>query len=55
MAQRLLSGIGKLGLGLAVAGGVVQTALYNGIYLDVPFRSEHDEQIFLVCINSIYD
>ncbi|XP_046376668.1 prohibitin 1-like [Haliotis rufescens] len=29
MAQRLLSGIGKLGLGLAVAGGVVQTALFN--------------------------
>ncbi|XP_067686082.1 prohibitin 1-like [Haliotis asinina] len=29
MAQRLFSNIGKLGLGLAVAGGVVQTALFN--------------------------
>jgi hypothetical protein len=30
MAQRLFSGLGKLGVGIAVVGGVVQSALYNG-------------------------
>jgi hypothetical protein len=30
MASRLFSALGKLGIGLAVAGGVVNTALYNG-------------------------
>ena len=30
MAQRLFSSFGKLGIGLAVVGGVVQSALYNG-------------------------
>jgi len=30
MAQRLFSSVGKLGIGLAVVGGVVQSALYNG-------------------------
>lgn len=29
-AQKLLSKLGQLGVGLAVAGGVAQTALYNG-------------------------
>lgn len=29
MASRLFSALGKLGIGLAVAGGVVNTALYN--------------------------
>lgn len=33
MSQRLFSTIGKLGIGLAVTGGVVQTALYNGIFV----------------------
>ena len=30
MAQRLFSSVGKVGIGLAVVGGVVQSALYNG-------------------------
>lgn len=30
MASRLFSALGKIGIGLAVAGGVVNTALYNG-------------------------
>lgn len=30
MAQAVLNRIGQLGLGLAVAGGVVNQALYNG-------------------------
>ena len=30
MAAKLLNTIGKLGIGLAVAGGVVNSALYNG-------------------------
>ena len=30
MAGRLFSAIGKLGIGLAVAGSVANTALYNG-------------------------
>ena len=30
MAARLFNAIGKVGIGLAVAGGVVQSALYNG-------------------------
>lgn len=32
MATRLLNTIGKIGLGIAVVGGVAQTALYNGEY-----------------------
>jgi hypothetical protein len=32
MATRLLNTIGKIGLGIAVIGGVAQTALYNGEY-----------------------
>ena len=30
-ATRLFSTLGKLGLGIAVAGGVANTALFNGI------------------------
>lgn len=30
MAAKVFESIGKLGLGLAVAGGVVNSALYNG-------------------------
>ena len=30
MAAKLLNTIGKLGIGIAVAGGVVNSALYNG-------------------------
>ncbi len=30
MASRILGAIGKLGVGLALAGGVVQAAIYNG-------------------------
>ena len=30
MAGRLFNAVGKIGIGLAVAGGVVQSALYNG-------------------------
>lgn len=29
-AQKLLGRLGTIGVGLAVAGGVAQTALYNG-------------------------
>ncbi len=32
MAARLFNAIGKLGLGIAVVGGVGQSALYNGMY-----------------------
>ena len=31
MASRLFNAIGKIGIGLAVTGGVVQSALYNGM------------------------
>ena len=31
MASRLFNAIGKIGVGIAIAGGVVNTALYNGI------------------------
>lgn len=30
MAAKVFESLGKLGLGLAVAGGVVNSALYNG-------------------------
>ena len=30
MATKIFETIGKLGLGLAVAGGIVNSALYNG-------------------------
>lgn len=30
MAQRLLGAVGQIGIGLAVAAGVAQSALYNG-------------------------
>ena len=30
MAARLLNNVGRLGIGLAVAGGVMNSALYNG-------------------------
>ena len=30
MASRLFSTVGKIGIGLAIAGSVVNTALYNG-------------------------
>lgn len=30
MAQKLLGRIGAIGVGLAIAGGVAQSALYNG-------------------------
>ena len=30
-AQRLFGALGPLGIGLAVAGGVAQSALYNGL------------------------
>lgn len=29
-AQKLLGRLGQLGIGFAIAGGVVQSALYNG-------------------------
>lgn len=29
-AQKIFGVVGKLGIGLAVAGGVIQTALFNG-------------------------
>lgn len=32
-AQRLLGRLGQIGIGLAVAGGVAQSALYNGEHL----------------------
>lgn len=31
MAAQLFNNIGRLGLGLAIAGGVVNSALYTGI------------------------
>ncbi len=34
-ASRFLGALGKLGVGIAVVGGVVQSALYNGKVLDV--------------------
>ena len=33
MASRLFSTLGKIGIGLAITGSVVNTALYNGKYL----------------------
>ena len=36
MAARVLNALGKLGIGLAVAGGVVSNALYNGNYIYRP-------------------
>lgn len=33
MAAQFFNTIGKLGLGIAVVGGVVNTALYNGKHL----------------------
>ncbi len=30
MAQRLFNSLTKLGIGVAIAGGIVNTALYNG-------------------------
>ena len=30
MAAKLLNTLGKLGVGIAVAGGVINSALYNG-------------------------
>jgi len=38
MATRLFSALGKLGVGIAIAGSVVNTALYNGkiILLHLP-------------------
>ena len=33
MAGRFFNRIGQLGLGIAVAGSVANTALYNGIYI----------------------
>lgn len=33
MATRLFNALGKVGIGLAVAGGVVNSALYNGMYI----------------------
>lgn len=32
MAQQLFNRIGQLGLGVALFGGVVNSALYNGMY-----------------------
>lgn len=32
-AQKLFGRLGQLGVGLAIAGGVVQSALYNGIFI----------------------
>ncbi len=37
MAARLFNAIGKLGLGIAVVGGVGQSALYNGMYIKGAF------------------
>jgi hypothetical protein len=34
-AQKLLGRLGSIGIGLAVAGGVAQSALYNGKNYDV--------------------
>ena len=33
MSQRLLGVLGQIGIGLAIAGGVAQSALYNGQFL----------------------
>ena len=35
MAQTLLTSLGKIGIGLAVVGGVVQSALFNGTFLRI--------------------
>lgn len=33
-AAKVLNNIGRLGIGVAVAGGVVSNALYNGMFLE---------------------
>lgn len=33
MAAKFLNTIGKLGIGVAIAGGVINSALYNGKFL----------------------
>lgn len=32
-AQKILSSLGSIGVGLAVAGGIAQSALYNGNFI----------------------
>ena len=33
MAARVLNSLGRIGLGVAIIGGIANTALYNGMYL----------------------
>lgn len=47
-AQRIFGGLGKLGVGLAIAGGIVNSALYNGERSDSNIF--HDGSLmFFVC------
>lgn len=47
MAQRIFNTIGKIGLGLVAAGGIVQSALFNGklIFLCLmrSFKTKNDQ------------
>lgn len=38
MAAQLFNNIGRLGLGLAIAGGVINSALYTGLYETIIFK-----------------
>lgn len=48
MAAKVFESLGKLGLGLAVAGGVVNSALYNGEWEKLSASSPLC--IFFVCV-----
>lgn len=49
MAAKVFESIGKLGLGLAVAGGVVNSALYNGEW-EKPGASSSLGVLFCRCL-----
>jgi len=36
-AQKLFNSIGRLGIGLAIAGGVINSMLYNGLFVNIDF------------------
>lgn len=49
MASRLFSALGKIGIGLAVTGGVVNTALYNGKPSLLSFCIQSFVEFLLAC------
>lgn len=53
MAQQLFNRLGQVGLGVAIFGGVVNSALYNGNY--VVWFNRHVWPCLCVCVKMTFN